>query len=146
MSVAFIAAGAGPAMAGVALDAMASYLKQLPQAELITTHEFADGMYMRKVFRKAGVVIIGKVHKREHFYIVLQGRVRVGMNEYVAGDVVVSKPGTRRAVFAMEDSLCATVHRLEDPHCRDLEAIERTVVEPCETALFDASNNLKVLK
>lgn len=133
---------AGPA----AIAELEKYVKALPQAELRTEHAFADGMYMRKVFRKAGVVIIGKVHLREHFYIVLTGRIRVGKTEYVGGDVIVSQPGTKRAVFALEDSLCATVHRLEDPECRDLDAIERTVVEPDETALFDASNKLKAIE
>ena len=125
---------------------MKAALLSMPQADLPTSHYFADGMYCRAVFRKAGVVIIGHVHKREHFYLVLQGRVRIGKAEYPAGSIIVSEPGTQRAVFALEDSLCATVHRLDDPDCRDLELIKAQCVVPDETALYDASNNVKALE
>lgn len=126
-----------------ALDTLKNGLLSLTQAELPTTHYFADGVYLRAVFRKKGVVIIGHRCKREHFYIVLQGRVRVGKNEYPAGSIVVVEPGTQKAVIAMEDSLCATIHRLDDPEERDLNAIKSQTVEPDVTALYDASNNVK---
>lgn len=125
----------------VALDALKTGLAQLPQAELPTTHQFADGMYMRSVFRKAGTVIVGHKCKHEHFYIVLSGLVRVGKRHYPRGSVVVVEPGTQKAVYAIEDSLCATIHRLEDPAERDIEKIKVQTVEPDAMALYDASNN-----
>lgn len=125
------------------LDTLKTGLLSMPQAELPTSHYFADGVYLRAVFRKKGVVIVGHKHKKEHLYLVLQGRVRVGKQEYPAGSIVVVEPGTQKAVIAMEDSLCATIHRLEDPDCRDLETIKAQTVEPDVTALFDAGNNLK---
>lgn len=118
-------------------------LRAGPQPELPTTHYFADGMYCRAVFRKKGVTIIGHVHKKEHFYMVLQGKVRIEKMTYPAGSIIVSKPGTERAVHALKDSLCVTVHRLDDPDCRDLEEIKVMCVVPDELALYDAGNNLK---
>src|SRR5258708_32953354 len=83
---------------------------KLPQMELPTSHFFADGMYARVVERPAGTLVVGKVHRREHFYIITKGRVEVFSGEhsetYEAGRVIVSKPGTKRAVFALEDSIC----------------------------------------
>ncbi len=119
-------------------------LSELPQLTLETKHHFADGMYCRELFRPAGTTIVGKVHKREHFYIVLTGEVTIvgdGKRERVkAPRIMVGKPGTKRAVYAHEDSICITVHQTFET---DLDAIERELIEPDETALFDAHNHLK---
>ena len=116
----------------------------LPQVELPTKHHFADGMYCRELFRPKDTLIVGKVHRREHFYIVLSGEVTVvgdGKRERIkAPRILVSAPGTKRAVYAHEDSICITIHRTDET---DLDAIERELVEPDESALFDAHNRLK---
>lgn len=121
-------------------------MRKMPQVELETFHHFADGMYARVVPRAAGVTIVGKVHKREHFYIIVKGSVKVWSDgetkTYVAGDVIISKPGTKRAVYALEDSICMTVHRTNK---KNLKKIERELVEPDEFALFDETNKLKRL-
>ena len=121
-------------------------MQGMEQAELETFHYFADGMYARVLPRKAGTLIVGKVHKREHFYIVAKGCVQVvtdsGTEVYDAGTVIVSKPGTKRAVLALEDSVCLTVHRTKH---KDLKRIERQLIEPDKTALYDASNKRKEL-
>lgn len=127
------------------IDALQRTMRHLPQFELPTRHYFADGMYCRELFRPAGCTIVGKVHKREHFYIVLSGEVTVTgegkpPERIKAPRIIVSSPGTKRAVFAHEDSICCTVHRTDS---RDLEAIEQELIEPDETALFDAHNRLK---
>jgi hypothetical protein len=116
-------------------------MSRLPQADLPTEHFFADGMYARVLKRPAGTLIVGKVHKKEHFYIVTKGKVEVagedGTKTYEAGDVIVSKPGTKRAVLALEDSICMTVHRTKK---KNLDKIERELVEEDNTALFNAQN------
>ena len=118
------------------------FMRSLPQAELHTEHYFADGMYCRLLERKAGTLIVGKQHKREHFYIVAKGKVQVGKDIYEAGTVIISKPGTKRAVLALEDSICLTVHRTKK---RNLDQIEKQLIEPDTKALFDAENKLKEL-
>jgi len=115
-------------------------MREMPQSELETFHYFADGMYARVLPMAAGLVVIGKVHKREHFYIVAKGKVQVGKELIDAGTVVVSKPGAKRALFALEDSVFLTVHRTKK---RNLDKIEKQLIEPDSTALFDARNKLK---
>jgi quercetin dioxygenase-like cupin family protein len=119
---------------------------KIPQLELQTNHYFADGMYAREVIRPAGCLIVGKVHKKEHFYIVTKGRIAVttdeGVREISAPAVIVSKPGTKRAVLALEDSVCMTVHRTDNT---DIDVIEAELVEADDIALFDAHNRLKEL-
>lgn len=125
-----------------ALTKLEDIMRKMPQVELQTDHYFADGMYARVLSRPAGTLIVGKQHKREHFYIVAKGRVQVGHDIYEAGTVIVSKPGTKRAVLALEDSICLTVHRTKK---RNLDKIEAQLIEPDTRALFDASNKLKEL-
>jgi hypothetical protein len=127
-----------------AIERLQAEVSKLPQAELPTRHYFADGMYCRELPRPAGTLIVGKVHKREHFYIVLSGDVTIagdGMRERVtAPRIFVSKPGTKRAVYAHVDSVCITVHRTSET---DLDKIEQELVEVDDTALFDARNEHK---
>jgi len=127
------------------MTALQASMSQMEQVDLEagTEHHFADGMYARVLRRAKGTLIIGKVHKREHFYIVTKGSVRVSDGEtwrdYTAGDVMVSKPGTQRAVLALEDSVCMTVHRTKK---RNLEKLERELVEQDESSMFGPGNKL----
>lgn len=127
------------------IDRLQMAMAKMPQAKVRTRHYFADGMYCRELWRPAGCTIVGKVHRREHFYIVLSGEVTVtGADKeperIQAPRIIVSQPGTKRAVYAHVDSICITVHRTDS---KDLEVIERELIEPDETALFDARNEVK---
>lgn len=119
-------------------------MRELVEAAIQTSHFHAPGMYCRVVTRRAGTVIVGKKHKQAHFYIICKGSVAVvnadGSRRILQpGDVVVSQPGTQRAVVALEDSICLTVHRTDHT---DLDAIEQELIEPDSEALFDAHNRL----
>jgi len=119
----------------------------MPQAELATQHCFSPGMYMRKVFRPAGTLIVGKVHKEPHFFLCAKGEIIAwtenGMKRLQAGDVVESKPGTKRVTLAVTDAIGITIHRTDKT---DLDDIEADLIEPDLTALFDANNDIKKLK
>lgn len=132
-------------LAGKVLELEAA-MRKMPQVELVTNHYFADGMYAREVERPAGTLIVGKVHKKEHLYIVTKGKVQVVMDDevktYAAPAVIVSRPGTKRAVLALEDSVCMTVHRTKK---RNLDKIEQELIEEDRLALFDSANKLKEL-
>ena len=120
-------------------------ISKMPQAEdMVTDHFFADGMYSRRVFRKAGTLIVGKVHKKDHFFICTKGEIiawtEKGMKKLSAGDIIECKSGTKRVTLATMDSIGATVHRTDKTN---LDEIEAELIEPDETALFDSSNKLK---
>jgi hypothetical protein len=119
----------------------------LPQAELETRHYFADGMYLRELPRPAGCTIVGKVHKKEHFYMVVSGEVTVigdGVRETVVGPrIFVCKPGTKRAVYAHTDAVCITVHRVSS---EDLGEIEEELVVADPSSPYLPGNKLKQLE
>jgi quercetin dioxygenase-like cupin family protein len=117
----------------------------MPQAELVTEHQFSPGMYMRKLFRPAGTLIVGKVHKEPHFFLCAKGEIiawtESGMKRLQAGDVIESKPGTKRVTLAVTDAIGITIHRTDKT---DLDEIEAELIEPDPSALFDARNKLKI--
>ena len=115
-----------------------------PQAELQTEHFFSPGMYCRRVFRQAGTLIVGKVHKAPHFFMCAKGEIIAwtenGMKKLQAGDVIESQPGTKRVTLAVTDAIGITIHRTDKT---DLDEIEAELIEPDNMALFDSSNKLK---
>jgi quercetin dioxygenase-like cupin family protein len=117
----------------------------MPQAELVTEHQFSPGMYMRKLFRPAGTLIVGKVHKEPHFFLCAKGEIiawtESGMKRLQAGDVIESKPGTKRVTLAVTDAIGITIHRTDKTN---LDEIEAELIEPDPSALFDARNKLKI--
>ena len=62
-------------------------LSKLPQYQPETKHYFHGGMYCREVFRHAGVLVVGKVHKKEHFYLIVSGTVQITDGEGNAQEV-----------------------------------------------------------
>ena len=129
------------------VERLQSEMALMPQAELTTEHHFSPGMYMRKVFRPAGTLIVGKVHKEPHFFLCAKGEIiawtESGMKRLQAGDVVESKPGTKRVTLAVTDAIGITIHRTDKT---DLDEIEAELIEPDTTALFDANNDIKKLR
>jgi len=128
------------------VQALQAELLKQPQVELPTEHIFHGGMYCRQVWRPAGAIIVGKVHKKEHFYMVVYGTVAVttdeGAQEITGPFLMCSKPGTKRAVYAITDALCMTIHRVDSD---TVEAAEDELVEPDPNGAFLANNKLKVL-
>jgi quercetin dioxygenase-like cupin family protein len=126
------------------IDRLQTAMSAMPQAELVTEHQFSPGMYMRKLYRPAGTLIVGKVHKHPHFFLCAKGEIIAwsenGMKKLQAGDVIESKPGTKRVTLAVTDAIGITIHRTDKT---DLDEIEAELIEPDETALFDSSNKLK---
>jgi len=129
------------------VERLQAEMATMPQAELVTEHQFSPGMYMRKLYRPAGTLIVGKVHKEPHFFLCAKGEIiawtESGMKHLQAGDVIESKPGTKRVTLAVTDAIGITIHRTDKT---DLDEIEAELIEPDTTALFDARNDIKKLK
>jgi quercetin dioxygenase-like cupin family protein len=127
------------------IEHLQSQMAAMPQAELVTEHSFSPGMYLRKVFRPAGTLIVGKVHKEPHFFLCAKGEIIAwtegGMKHLYAGDVLESKPGTKRVTLAVTDAIGITIHRTDKTN---LDEIETELIEPDTAALFDSSNKLKM--
>lgn len=93
-------------------------------------HYHTAKQYGRRIFVKAGTGILTKVHKSEHITVALKGRCTVvdehgDTTEVIAPAVFITKPGTRRAVYAHDDVEWLTVHAIEE---QDLDKIEAALV------------------
>jgi hypothetical protein len=94
-------------------------LENFEPVHCLTTHKFTDGMYIREIFMPAGSLITSKIHKTEHPYIVSYGKVAVSIDgddwdEITAPYTGITKPGTRRVLYILEDCIWTTFHRVDD--------------------------------
>lgn len=110
-----------------------------PQVECPLKHLFAPGVYIREIWMPAGSIVIGKIHKTEHFNIVQKGRVSVFSpncaREVIEGPVTfLSASGIQKVLYIHEDTVWSTVHVTED---RDLERLEAALIESADYPCFD---------
>jgi len=100
-------------------------------------HTFRPGWYIRTIFLPAGTVIIGKIHKFEHPYIIWTGHVHVkteqdGMEEIRGMHRGISPVGVQRAILVHEDTIWSVFHPTDST---DLDEIERQVIAKSFTEL-----------
>ena len=136
---------APPQMMRQKVETLQQELSKLPQYEPETKHYFHGGMYCREVFRHAGVLVVGAVHKKEHFYLIVSGTVAItdgegNVQEVTGPHLFQSKPGTKRAVYAITDALCMTFHAIEATSVEEAEA-ELVEVEP--DSMYSLGNQVK---
>jgi quercetin dioxygenase-like cupin family protein len=95
------------------------------------THSFSDGIYTREIFIKKGMIAIGKIHKHENTFFLLKGKLQVftekGVIEMEAPIYGVSPSGTKRVVYALEDSVFLNVHPNPE-NIYDIEELEKRMI------------------
>lgn len=116
------------------ITALANLMLSIPKEEMIdvdamTSHHFAPGVYAREYFIPKDSLVVGKIHKTEHFNIVCTGKVKVSTEDgatVIEGPCVfTSKAGVQKAVLALEDTTWITIHVTES---QDLDEIESQVI------------------
>lgn len=108
------------------IDAMQYAFQDAPQADCPLTHRFTPGMYCRELLMPAGTLVVSRQHKTEHPYVVLSGRAMVsvpgeGVKVLEAGHVGITKPGTRRALYILEDCRWITFHPTKETNLAALQ-------------------------
>lgn len=109
------------------------------QVELPVVHHFANNVYGREMFIPEGVTLVGKLHIHPCISVVAQGSIRVatefGYDVYTAPDVWVSPPGSKRAIYAEQDTVLITFHPCSST---DLTEIEQSIIAPSYDKLLEA--------
>lgn len=99
--------------------------------EIPITHKFADGVYIRQMDMKKGQIVVGAVHKHLHAWFLMTGRVLINNNgekiEHIAPCYTISKPGARRVIYAVEDSIFVNVHK-NPTNTKDIKELEKQIV------------------
>ena len=107
-------------------------MAQFPQVEQPLTHHFNEGQYAREIFNPKGSLIVTKTHKQGNFSFIPSGRLLViseeGQKELRGGMFFATKPGTKRLIYALEDTRFVTIHPNFD-NCEDLEVLESRIID-----------------
>jgi len=121
-------------------------MQGMPPAFLPIKHYFANGMYAREMTMPAGTIVTGAIHKTTHFCILSQGRVHVmsedGIEELVAPAIIISQPGTKRAIHALEDTVWTNIHATNET---DLDKLVEELTESTVDQLQGGDNNKQEL-
>ena len=96
---------------------------KLPQTVCPVIHDFCKGVYARSLIIPAGTILTGAVHKDECFFLVRNGCIIITTDaspiKAESGFMAISKSGTKRAGYALVDTLVTTFHanpeELRDP-------------------------------
>ena len=87
-------------------------------------HTFAGGCYIREIFMPKGQVITTGIHKKEHPYFILKGKVSVltenGIEQFRAPHSGITQPGTKRLIYIHQDTLWTTVHATDKTNVEDV--------------------------
>jgi len=129
-----------------AVEQIEDAMQGMPPAFLPIKHYFANGMYAREMTMPAGAIVTGAIHKTTHFCILSQGRVRVmsedGIDELVAPAIIISQPGTKRAIHALEDTVWTNIHATNET---DLDKLVEELTESTVDQLQGGDNNKQEL-
>jgi hypothetical protein len=88
-------------------------------------HTFAGGCYVREIFNPAGLLLMTKIHKKEHPFFLMKGKMSIltedGVKVVEAPYSGVTQPGTKRAIYTHEDCVFITVHATEKQTPEEVE-------------------------
>ena len=80
---------------------------------------------------KAGSAVIGAIHNHLHVWFLLTGRLAVAteelVEEYIAPCYVLATPGSKRVIYAMEDSIFVNIHK-NPTNTQNIEELENEIV------------------
>lgn len=103
-----------PAMIRRAILTLEKVMEAYDEVECPVTDVFIDGLYCRQCFNPAGTLIVGKIQRHGCLAMIVCGEVKVfdehGERHLVAGEIFESKPGAKRVVLALKDTVFATIH------------------------------------
>ena len=92
-------------------------------------HSFADGCYIREIFNPAGELLVTKIHKKEHPFFLMKGKMSIltedGVKHVQAPHHGITKPGTKRIIYTHTDCVFVTVHATNKT---DVDEIEKEVI------------------
>jgi hypothetical protein len=93
-------------------------------------NEFADQLYMRKMYMPKECVVISAIHHTEHFWFLLKGRILVTTDgeeiEHIAPCYEKSIKGAKRLILSLEDSLFINVHK-NPTNTKDMKEVEESL-------------------
>jgi hypothetical protein len=142
-----------------AIDELEAEIKNHEPVDCPLTHIFTPYLYTRQIFMPAGTLIVSKIHKFQHPFIISKGIARVKINDgewerLEAPYTGITEPGTRRVLYIEEDCIWTTFHVTDlYPGSESKEAIQATVdkieeiiIEKRENLVFENKNESPLIE
>ena len=106
--------------------------KSIPEIEDIPIkHDFADQIYLRQMTMGKGQLVIGAIHNHKHIWFLLKGKITVNDDgkiiDHIAPCYMISEPGSKRAIYAHEDSIFVNIHK-NPSNTNDIKELEKEIV------------------
>lgn len=79
------------------------------------TNRFTPGLYVREMFMPKFAIVVSRIHKTTHPFVISKGKVDVwcpnhGWQRLEAPHTGITKPGTQRLLMILEDTIWTTFH------------------------------------
>ena len=104
-------------------------------------HYFSDGLYVREMFCEKDYLCFTVIHNTANPLFLMKGKVAFssedGVEELTAPTFILTKPGTKRICYWLEDSVIVTVHPNPDG-LTDLKEVEKKMFA-CNWEQYDDS-------
>ena len=119
----------GPLNGDEILDQCDDIIDRMGEHEMKHEHRFTPGMYVRQIFIPARTILTSRIHLTEHPFVISKGDISVwtketGTQRLKAPYSGITKPGTRRLLFAHDDTIWTTFHATDET---DVEKIENII-------------------
>jgi hypothetical protein len=114
------------------------------------TNTFADGMHVRQIEIPKVIFAIGKIHLKEHVSFLLKGKMVIvdeenGRQTIEAPATIISQPGVKRAVYAIED--CVFTNVFHNPsNDKNIKVLEKNNVVDTYDEYYVQLENAKLIK
>jgi len=120
------------------IDQFEAALTEYPAVDCPVVHRFTPGLYIREIFIPAGTMLTSAEHKKEHPFVITKGEIEViseneGAITYLAPFHGITKPGTRRMLRAITDTIWTTYHVTQET---DLDKIAEDIIAPHSNPLL----------
>ena len=123
------------------LDELEVAMAKMPMVDLKVVDRFTEGMYIRELHVPAGTMVTTMTHKKQHPFVVSQGKIMVTSDN--EGSVIleaphtgITEPNTRRAAKALTDTIWTTFHVTNET---DVAKIAEEILEPKDMSLISAT-------
>ncbi|AVR10305.1 SET domain-containing protein-lysine N-methyltransferase [Burkholderia thailandensis] len=126
--------------------ALERQIQRMPPVDCPVRHYFAPGMAAREMTVPAGVVLTGAVHRHEHLCTISKGRIAVstddGMKVLSAPYTFVSRAGSKRVGYAIEETVWTTYHATDET---DIDRLIEEITESTAAELLGGARNAQML-
>jgi hypothetical protein len=116
------------------IEALLPLVSEEIPIDSLTSHAWCDGVYCRRFFLPKDAMVVSKVHKKQNWFLLFSGECSIydgsgKATRIKAPYLMVTEPGTKRVLYAHEDTVIHTFHGNPDNE-QDLTALEERYIIP----------------